>query len=74
MQLRKQLPDITKTDQVALSYSLQWVGMEDIAVPLSVEMGEGKQQTVAAKAGVYVSLDDSSAKGIHMSRLHGLAQ
>lgn len=72
MQLRKQLPDITKTDQVALSYSLQWVGMEDIAVPLSVEMGEGKQQTVAAKAGVYVSLDDSSAKGIHMSRLHGL--
>lgn len=72
MQVSKPLPDITKTDPVALSFPLQWVGMEDIAVPLTFNLGDNTQQTVAAKAGVYVSLDKTSAKGIHMSRLHRL--
>jgi GTP cyclohydrolase IB len=72
MQALRELPDIARTQQVAKSYSLQWVGMEDIAVPLTLDVGDGKQQSVAAKAGVYVSLDDPTAKGIHMSRLHAL--
>jgi GTP cyclohydrolase I len=46
--------------------------MEDIAVPLTLTVGDGKQQSVAAKANVYVSLNDANKKGIHMSRLHAL--
>lgn len=72
MQALKTLPDIAKTQQLVESFPLQWVGMEEIAVPLTLEIGEGKHQTITAKAGVYVSLDQQTAKGIHMSRLHAL--
>ncbi|MCO7224266.1 GTP cyclohydrolase FolE2 [Pleionea sp. CnH1-48] len=71
MQLTETLPDITNTPNVTDSYKLQWVGMEDIAVPITFD-AEGKQLTVAAKANVYVSLDSTASKGIHMSRLHAL--
>ncbi len=70
MYSNKALPDITKSHIDTATYALQWVGMEGIAVPLTLDVGAGKQQTVAAKANVYVSLDAASAKGIHMSRLH----
>lgn len=72
MQALKTLPDIAKTQTVTQSFALQWVGMEEIAVPLALETSTGNRQTVAAKAGVFVSLDDRTAKGIHMSRLHAL--
>lgn len=70
MQSTKTLPDITDTKSELAGHPLQWVGMEKIAVPLTLDLGSGQQQTVAAKANVYVSLDDTSVKGIHMSRLH----
>lgn len=78
MQSTESLPDITQTKSAIASYALQWVGMEDIAVPLTIDIASdqghvgNQQQTVAAKANIYVSLDDASAKGIHMSRLHAL--
>jgi GTP cyclohydrolase I len=72
MQKIKALPDIAKTCTETANYTLQWVGMEDIAVPLTLTVGDGKQQSVAAKANVYVSLNDANKKGIHMSRLHAL--
>lgn len=70
MQSSNQLPDITSTPSDDKTDTLQWVGMEDIAVPIHLEIGHNQQQTVVAKASVYVSLDQASAKGIHMSRLH----
>lgn len=72
MRAYKTLPDIAKTQPIAASHPLQWVGMEEIAVPLTLHIGPKDQQAVAAKAGVFVSLDDPTAKGIHMSRLHAL--
>lgn len=72
MQAINTLPDVAKTQQVSKSYPLQWVGMEDIAVPLTLMLDEGRQQSVAAKANVYVSLSNPATKGIHMSRLHAL--
>lgn len=65
------LPDITTDTASALPYPLQWVGMEDIAIPVLVDMG-GTLCRVTAKAGAYVNLISTQAKGIHMSRLHGL--
>ena len=66
-----QLPDITSTQQQNNDHPLHWVGMEQIAVPLTINQDQ-KPQTVTAKANVYVSLDDVKAKGIHMSRLHAI--
>ena len=72
MQLTRILPDIAKTRVEKTAYTLKWVGMDGIAVPITLDMGEAQTQTFAAKANVYVSLDNCDAKGIHMSRLHGI--
>ncbi|WP_041522210.1 GTP cyclohydrolase FolE2 [Gilvimarinus agarilyticus] len=72
MSIATALPDIAKSHSDTATGRLQWVGMEGIAVPLTLDNGTGQQQAVAAKASVYVSLDDATEKGIHMSRLHAL--
>ena len=70
--LPRSLPDVTSNTLADTPAALQWVGMEDIAVPIQWALQSGNNQVLAAKAGVYVSLDKPSVKGIHMSRLHGL--
>ncbi|MGM0537467.1 MAG: GTP cyclohydrolase FolE2 [Pseudomonadota bacterium] len=45
--------------------TLSWVGMEGIALPLKVA-----GQSIAGRASAGVSLDDPTARGIHMSRLY----
>lgn len=64
------LPDVATHHSADIPKPLQWVGMEDIAIPLLVLTKEGVQQQVMAKTSLYVSLDKQDAKGIHMSRLH----
>lgn len=58
------LPDIA-TQSTQQSLPLDWVGMCGIALPLVVD---GVRVTASADAGV--SLDDGTARGIHMSRLY----
>jgi len=64
------LPDIASELKAETSSTLQWVGMEQIAVPISMRLSKAKCQAIGAKANVFVSLDTPDAKGIHMSRLH----
>lgn len=64
------LPDVTSHSVVEKPSTLEWVGMEDIAVPVTLNLDDGGLKTFAAKANVYVSLDSPHTKGIHMSRLH----
>lgn len=45
--------------------ALSWVGMEGIALPLKVA-----GRAIAGRASAGVSLDDPTARGIHMSRLY----
>jgi GTP cyclohydrolase I len=68
--LTRELPDIASGINTETPSNLQWVGMDDIAVPISIRMQDGSTQSLVAKSNVYVSLDKSDAKGIHMSRLH----
>ncbi len=70
--LTNTLPDVTSNSNPENPSSLQWVGMEGLAVPISIKLQDEKLQTVAAKADVYVNLEEANAKGIHMSRLHGM--
>ncbi len=45
--------------------ALEWVGMENIALPIHLN-----SSTVLARADIAVDLVDPSARGIHMSRLY----
>ncbi len=45
--------------------ALDWVGMENIAVPLNLPHGQ-----VLGRADIAVDLIDANARGIHMSRLY----
>lgn len=64
------LPDVTSNVSAETPSALQWVGMEDIAVPILMEAQNGNVQAFAAKANAYVSLENPNTKGIHMSRVH----
>lgn len=68
------LPDITSEALAQRGLPLQWVGMEQLDLPVSVLLQNGSQVQAPAKANVFVSLDDTTSKGIHMSRLHALVQ
>lgn len=68
------LPDITSEALAQRGFPLQWVGMEELDLPVSVLLEDGSATRIPAKANVFVSLDDTASKGIHMSRLHALVQ
>ena len=68
------LPDITSEALAQRGLPLQWVGMEQLDLPVSIALENGETLQTPAKANVFVSLDDTASKGIHMSRLHALVQ
>ncbi|WP_130803769.1 GTP cyclohydrolase FolE2 [Acinetobacter ihumii] len=60
------LPDISAEPfHISHSSRLDWVGMENIALPIHLQ-----HHRCLSKVNAYVSLDDPNAKGIHMSRLY----
>lgn len=66
----KPLPDVAAHHTASHALTLQWVGMENIALPIKLDLGNNDQQPISASANLYVSLDSPDAKGIHMSRLY----
>ena len=64
------MPDVTSDISSDTPSTLKWVGMEKIAIPITITLDEGKRLQVAAKANVFVSLDSPESKGIHMSGVH----
>lgn len=66
------LPDVTSDLNAETPSTLQWVGMEDIAVPVTMNLQNEHKQNITAKANIYVSLEAPNVKGIHMSRLHSV--
>src|SRR5690606_39712233 len=63
------LPDVAN-DAVALARPLDWVGMDNIALPIRIPGPGGSVVQVAARVDVAVDLRDAEARGIHMSRLY----
>jgi len=55
---------------VPLARALEWVGMDNIALPVRVSDGAGGQLQVAASIDLAVNLANPDARGIHMSRLY----
>lgn len=59
------MPDVAQNKKSPVLSPIDWVGMENIDVPLLIQGRE-----IMAKAGLFVDVSDPSAKGIHMSRLY----
>lgn len=67
--MKQFLPDVSKTEIPAVAMPLNWVGMENIDIPIQV-VESNHLHTLHAKACAFVDLPDPSVKGIHMSRLY----
>lgn len=65
----RQMPDVTSDINKNAPETLKWVGMEKISLPIYVEASDGTSVPATASIDCQASLD-SSAKGIHMSRLY----
>ena len=66
---RSELPDVAH-QSVPLARPLDWVGMDNIALPVRIADGAGGQLQVAASIDLAVNLAKPDARGIHMSRLY----
>lgn len=66
----KKLPDVSRETRVSYETRLDRVGMGAIEMPLKLKMASGEVLTLTAKVDAFVSLDDVTARGIHMSRLY----
>ena len=66
----RDMPDIAHEAQPEVAGKLEWVGMNEIAVPVRIEDEAGKLIQSTAVVTAYVNLVDPDARGIHMSRLY----
>ena len=64
------LPDVAGEAQPGLAGRLDWVGMDEIQMPVLIAQADGTTQRVSAKVSAFVNLDRADARGIHMSRLY----
>ena len=64
------LPDIAKEDRPDVAGTLDWVGMGDIELPVSLMNADGGTVQSAARVTAYVNLAQPDVRGIHMSRLY----
>ena len=64
--LARVLPDVANEARPAVAGKLDWVGMDNIEMP--VRLADGA--TSGARIDAKVNLADPDARGIHMSRLY----
>ncbi|WP_313919670.1 GTP cyclohydrolase FolE2 [Tahibacter sp.] len=66
----RSLPDIAKEAQPHVAGALDWVGMGEIQVPVSISNADGRTVQSGARVTAFVNLAQPDARGIHMSRLY----
>lgn len=64
------MPDVASERQRELAGALDWVGMDEIELPVLVAGADGTAQRVSARVAAFVNLHRAEARGIHMSRLY----
>ncbi|HET6546018.1 MAG TPA: GTP cyclohydrolase FolE2 [Rhodanobacteraceae bacterium] len=64
------LPDIASEAPPGVAGELDWVGMDDIAMPIAVAGSDGRDTQTGARVSARVNLIRPEARGIHMSRLY----
>jgi GTP cyclohydrolase I len=68
--LLREMPDIANEAQPDVAGRLDWVGMNEIEVPVRIEDDAGNLIQSTAIVTAYVNLVNPEARGIHMSRLY----
>ena len=66
----REMPDIANEDFASVAGKLEWVGMNDIELPVRIEDDKGNLIQSTARVTAYVNLKDPDVRGIHMSRLY----
>jgi GTP cyclohydrolase I len=66
----RDMPDIANEVSAEIAGSLDWVGMNDIEMPVRVEDDAGNLIRSTALVTAYVNMTDPGVRGIHMSRLY----
>jgi GTP cyclohydrolase I len=66
----REMPDIANEALPDVSGKLEWVGMNEIEVPVRIEDDSGNLIQSTAIVTAYVNLVDPDVRGIHMSRLY----
>src|SRR6218665_122156 len=64
------MPDIASQAKADSAGPLDWVGMDEIAVPIRMADADGVLVQSPALVAAYVNLNQAEARGIHMSRLY----
>ena len=65
-----EMPDVASSQAPQINGTLNWVGMNRIALPLTVKDSDLGESKVNAFVQTYVNLCKPEVKGIHMSRLY----
>ena len=66
----REMPDIANEEFASVAGKLEWVGMNDIELPVRIEDDQGNLIQSTARVTAYVNLKDPDVRGIHMSRLY----
>ncbi|WP_345337021.1 GTP cyclohydrolase FolE2 [Ferrimonas pelagia] len=64
------MPDVASSAKAQISGTLDWVGMSEIELPLTVVTDADEPRPISARVEAFVNLPKAHAKGIHMSRLY----
>lgn len=64
------MPDIANEVTAKVAGTLDWVGMNEIEMPVRVETADGDIIHCPARITAFVNLSDPTVQGIHMSRLY----
>lgn len=64
------MPDIAAEADAGNAGQLDWVGMDEIAVPVRLAGGNGDIVQSPARVAAHVNLKRADVRGIHMSRLY----
>ena len=64
------MPDIANEVKARVSGRLDWVGMDQIELPVTLAVSGADLPQTSARVTAYVNLNKPEARGIHMSRLY----
>ena len=64
------MPDVASHAETAVSGRLDWVGMNDIELPIELASGASGSISAQAQVNAFVDLAQPDKRGIHMSRLY----
>ena len=66
----RSMPDVANEAQPLAASVLDWVGMDEIRMPVRLVGADERIVQSAARVAAYVNLKEPEARGIHMSRLY----